>query len=554
MRWNERFGSIVYYIVKLLLAGMFIILTVNSFLCSWVNTEDLRRERPVPAADNLVMNLLGLIGMLAFMVLLFIAVKWLEKHYPKYASHLSALCLVITALGSFIFSVYWVGAASSVPISDQEDIARYAYLFNKGDFSPLQKGEYMAQNPQQLGLVTILRVLYAFFGNGNFYAYQYLNACMIPVIVISGFMIVRMLIRAEQSDQADAAAGSTQHAAEIIYLLLIGTCIPMYLYVPFVYGEITSTALLMACAAFILWTLQLRERRSWLTGLQYAGVLITCFLALLARENASIMVIGFLCVLLLQLIIRPEKKTCALLMTLLLAFILKAVLLNALYAPHTPKDAKGMPAMLYIAMGTNEKNGWWDNYNRETFAACGFEPEAAIEASKETVRIFADKCLKDPGFAYDYYKTKLNSQWCTPEYQGLTMTRAIQGRQTPFAKAVYNNSYKAIIDNYMNLLQLTVYSLITAGLILGLLPFRKKGSRRQNNVISLILLVGIYGGFLFSLIWEAKARYTLPYFILMLPMAAVSAGVGNDRCMVCSSGKAGEQSHDDSFGRNSKNT
>ena len=36
----------------------------------------------------------------------------------------------------------------------------------------------------------------------------------------------------------------------------------------------------------------------------------------------------------------------------------------------------------------------------------------------------------------------------------------------------------------------------------------------------LVLVIGVIGGFLFHMLWEAKGRYILPYFMLMLPMAA----------------------------------
>ena len=35
-----------------------------------------------------------------------------------------------------------------------------------------------------------------------------------------------------------------------------------------------------------------------------------------------------------------------------------------------------------------------------------------------------------------------------------------------------------------------------------------------------MLLISIIGGVLFHMLWEAKSRYVLPYFILMIPMAA----------------------------------
>ena len=35
------------------------------------------------------------------------------------------------------------------------------------------------------------------------------------------------------------------------------------------------------------------------------------------------------------------------------------------------------------------------------------------------------------------------------------------------------------------------------------------------------LVITVFGGFLFHMLWEAKGRYILPYFVMMLPMAAV---------------------------------
>ena len=38
-----------------------------------------------------------------------------------------------------------------------------------------------------------------------------------------------------------------------------------------------------------------------------------------------------------------------------------------------------------------------------------------------------------------------------------------------------------------------------------------------------MLLIAVLGGFFFSVIWEAKARYVFPYFMMMLPYAAMGA-------------------------------
>ena len=60
-------------------------------------------------------------------------------------------------------------------------------------------------------------------------------------------------------------------------------------------------------------------------------------------------------------------------------------------------------------------------------------------------------------------------------------------------------------------------SLIFIGVFLWLIFsfWREKGLEDHT------LLITIIGGFLFHMLWEAKGRYILPYFVMMLPMAAV---------------------------------
>ena len=36
-----------------------------------------------------------------------------------------------------------------------------------------------------------------------------------------------------------------------------------------------------------------------------------------------------------------------------------------------------------------------------------------------------------------------------------------------------------------------------------------------------LLLIAVFGGFLFSLMWEAKTRYILPYLFMQIPYMAM---------------------------------
>ena len=79
--------------------------------------------------------------------------------------------------------------------------------------------------------------------------------------------------------------------------------------------------------------------------------------------------------------------------------------------------------------------------------------------------------------------------------------------------SMYVGKLHALMTWFMNQYQ----SLIFMGVFLWLIfHFWKKKELEQY-----VLLITIFGGCLFHMLWEAKGRYILPYFVMMLPMAAV---------------------------------
>ena len=62
------------------------------------------------------------------------------------------------------------------------------------------------------------------------------------------------------------------------------------------------------------------------------------------------------------------------------------------------------------------------------------------------------------------------------------------------------------------------YQLLIYGGVFCLLIKKRK---EKYPIEKYVLLIGAFGGFLFSLIWEAKPRYVFPYFMFMFPYAAM---------------------------------
>ena len=417
-----------------------------------------------------------------------------EKICAKWNMDAAAAAVCVLAAG---ISIYWVGASNTYPRFDQLTVCELAEEFNMGDISRLQRGGYGAVYYHQLGLVTLLRVLYRLFGEGNYRAFQYFNAVLIPLLIFSGYRIAKKITDANKT-------------AELFYLILMLFCVPLYGYVPFVYGEISSLAFLMLAGWMLLSCL---ESFSWGKGMVMACAM---GLAVQLKKNSLIVLIAFCIVAAVKLSGQWNRRYAATVLLLVLGAALGQTAVDGIYQKYIPEDAKPMPMVMHIAMGVNDDNGfagWFNMYNWSAYEEAGFDPALAKEDAYGEIRAFLDKCRENPGYMADFYYRKFNMQWNAPMYQVLVMNLWTKGPQSRLAEKIYGEDERFFLESYMNTYQLAVY-----GSILFLLVRRRKSWRHLEKYV---LLIAVFGGFLFSLMWEAKTRYIFPYFIMMLPYAAL---------------------------------
>jgi hypothetical protein len=370
--------------------------------------------------------------------------------------------------------------------------------FKNGDTSSLLKGGYVSVYRQQLGLITFMRILFLIFGQGNYKAFQYMSAFMVFAIVYSGYRIIEILTE-----------GSIR--AEAVYLVLMLLCIPMYGYTAFVYGEIISTAFVMIGAWMLLSVI---DSFSWWKLIILAA---SCGMMLQIRRNTAIIAIAFMIVILVKIINRPDWRLMLTGAAVILGLAASQMVINAIYSSYIPNDSVEIPAILLMAMGTHDdiegEPAWHDGYDMDTYKKYDFDADAAAADARNEIGKFIDKCKESPKYALDFYTLKTNIQWNVPMYQCIVANNCFYDEPDKFADDIYFNGNDVYLENFMNIYQLLIYG----GVIL-LFIFNAK---KWNKVEKYVLMIGVYGGFLFSLIWEAKPRYVFPYFIMMIPYAAI---------------------------------
>lgn len=411
----------------------------------------------------------------------------------------SGMALIIVCLAAVGVGIFWVATTATIPDGDQAVLMAIAANCNRGDYSAFDRLGYMTQCPHQLGMLTALRIFQTIFGEGNYQAFQYFNVCFIPLIICSGYYITGYLTKRTE--------------AQWWYLCLAACCFPMYGYLPFVYGEISSTALtLFAAWMFLSCMDKFRWKKALLCGLGMG-------LAIVLRRNALIVLIAFVIVMFIKLIAEAAREKICLLACLLAGFFLLQGGLKLSYRNLQPQEYSAQPNILYVVMGLNDDcghPGWSNRYNFTMFDEFDGDEEAIVARAKEDLDMYRQIYRSDKAYRNDFFTRKMNAQWQAPLYQCLAMNSKIlpevrePGR---IAKWIYYGKGGLLLAKFMKIYQMLLYTCILFLLI-------KKG-KKDISIEQYVLLVGVFGNFLFSLMWEAKTRYIFPSLLMMLPYYAV---------------------------------
>ena len=161
---------------------------------------------------------------------------------------------------------------------------------------------------------------------------------------------------------------------------------------------------------------------------------------------------------------------------------------------------------------------WYNDYHYATFKELDYDTQAANAKAFGDLQLYFDYFMREPDKMVDFFVRKMNAQWNAPMYQCIVSNNHVVGTQGKLASSIYEKGYwYRLVNSYMKIFQMILYASI-----LCLLIVRHKD---WMSIDKYVLLIAVFGGFLFSLIWEAKTRYIFPYLLMMLPYMAVGADV-----------------------------
>lgn len=486
-----------------------LILTALLFTGGFLTTcysLDMESQKVLTRWDNPLVSVLSLS---LFLALAALVIKILFHLYsrakiPAPEKFLTVLTLLWTVAVGMALIVF----GKTVPAADAMSIYRTAQEFSMGNTVSIHPTDsYLSYYPHQTGLMAFFELLHRLYRllPTDLPAYHFFK-CGYVALTCMIILFQKASVRLLWKDQK----------AECLYLLLAGANLPFLMYSSFVYGEIPSFACFSAGLYFLLKLLSSEtSKRPVLTG---AASLLFLTLSVMLRKNNLILITAVFIVVFLQWLKSRRKSLlvfsllCALCCFSILPLVQKSYELRA-----GSRLSSGVPAISYLAMGMQESSraeGWYNGFNFETYRGTGLDTDATARLSREAIRSRLAYFKQHPAYALNFYLHKHLSQWADGTYASRQATLATFGGRSRFMQDLYEGKYSVLFISYSNVYQNVLY--------LGALLFCIFGMcrPRRNDLPEYLGMIGVTGGFLFHMIWEANSRYILLYSLLLMPYCA----------------------------------
>jgi len=407
----------------------------------------------------------------------------------------------------------------TVPAADAYSVYHCAEEIAGGNLSCIQpSGSYLSYYPQQIGLLSMLELLFRFFRllPINFPYYHLLKivyAFFLWGIVMHLYRICELL----------------KLRKETCNLLLLICCLhaPLIMYAAFLYSEIPSFYFF---TLGIIGLLRVLSKRTDFKAYSVKSILFLLTgmpLSVLLRKNSLIFIIAVMIVLFFCWLAQYKERRDLLILglaTLLLSFSILPFTIK-LYEWRAGNPLRsGVPAMSYFAMGMQESSraaGWYNGFNFNTYNQTGMNSEETISISKEAISERINYFAQNPSYCAAFYGEKFLSQWADGTYACRQATLATFGGRSQFFHELYEGKYSICFITYCNAFQLL---LLLGGLVFFAISLfrqcRISGTQNSCELELFCLLICALGGLLFHMLWEANSRYIFLYGLCLLPYCA----------------------------------
>lgn len=480
---ESRKNCNIVSVILIVISCFFGVCVWNSLRDTAVNFGDLQDQGMELIAETPASFLKAILLFGAVFLAVFAFFCWIQKRIGTRKTILAASILFA------VFSLIVIFLFRYVPVADQILVSDCASQLNQGDDTCLclKNYGYLISHQNQVGMVNLLRIFYALFGDRNYLSFQIFNVILAVIgICWCGAEICRKL---SQDDQLIP-----------VYEGLVLTCCPLLIYIPYLYNDLISTSLVMIS----FWLFLKGGKKQVL-----ASDLILAS-AVILRSNAMIPAIGMMLATLLN---RNQKGLAKLLQILLLISILwLGHFLSRLPYHDYLQGVSSIPALAYIAMGMQGRSGGFNGFNAEIYWESGGDAQKMREICLSAISNSIANWKSDPASFRTFVNFKFQTQWNSPMYECLEMVLYTSDGSSLLVTSLKSGILRHLTQSYMKGFQFFYYVSMMIG----------TWNMKNKNEEQCCIVYTIFGSFLFSMLWEAKARYVMPSMIYGLPVATVA--------------------------------
>lgn len=482
----------IYVLTMFFWMPLWLIVTLNS-LNSFLRTGYFELGQDVEIVkwkwDNPLWLLLGVIVWMGL-------IYWLACRKKVATRQLQKLAIGIAG-GSSLLAILLF---RSIAKCDSEFVSNAAIQFLQNNYEAFAVGEYLYRYPFQIGVTALLELIYGIFGVQNYIVFELINlVCIVD--------IVRMLGKISE----DLFGEET---ARIEIVMSMGL-LPLFLLSTFVYGDYIGLFFgIHAIAAVICFLKENKWQKILQASFWFAG-------GVAIKNNINVLVIAAIIALILYAFIYHKYWVLVWTAGLVLMSRMGLDIIMWIYELRMGQPVPdGIPKIAWITMSMQETveggsaSGWYNGYNCSVFADNGYDQKATVAACMVELKERFQYFLHHPGYMLYFFFDKFSSQWNEPTFMSIQTNEWYSRNCEPQSNLAISLLYgtgRTILTEVMN-----IYHFLTMlGAAVGLWIQRKDWKLEKAYFI-----LNIFGGILFHMLWEAKARYVLCYFVLMLPVAA----------------------------------
>ena len=403
-----------------------------------------------------------------------------------------------------VLSAAWAISLRSAPVDDPDFVWQMAICLAKDTPEALDL-DYLTTYPHQCGMAMLFELFIRLFGTNPVPGFGVFSAICAGVCVLGLCAVCR-----ELSDDPRAVA---------VCALLCLLFAPLALYSAYVYGTLAAPAMTFWGLYGVLRLCKGGNKGFWALPMILLPLAVTIYNGALIFGVAAFLALLFCAV-------GQGKKE-------LLRMALPAVLLLALcfgtepaaqavFCARTGTYAyEGMPKTSWVAMGisatenTASGPGSYDGSSRALFWQNKADVKAADAVARASIAQAVEGYREDPASGVSFFGQKTAYQWLDPWFGALTMSYDPEINDPgPFAALLCDGPLLSPV-------QRMVAGIMHLGYLAAALGTVVLARRRRGSVWAQIMGIAFLGGFLFQLVWESKSRYCFPYFLALLPLAAI---------------------------------